>query len=197
MKRLIHQLQESLGVKQKVDQDLLADLLIHCIASGKTLKDAYTSLMETMGCEYVIDIDIVDKVAQRIETIILLDNDRAISLWARLIATYTEHLNDSNLNKVHSVTILNEVLTDILTPGDTGKGKYKSAFSRARNSINKAIHPRRVTLVCQVHKDSTVFTFVSAQNKDMAHNLLVSIGCTALATIDKILAQMGFHEEIL
>lgn len=196
MKRLIQQLQDSLGVKQKVDQELLSDMLIHCIASGKNLEESYKSLMETFGVEYIIDIDIMSRVAQQKETVMLIDNDRAISLWARLLSTYKEHLANPNESKVTTIELPNDVLHTILVNDGSSKGKYKSAFSRAKNAINDVL-PVGITMVCQVHKDVTKFIFISASSNEVAHSLLVQVGCTALTTIDKILAQMGFYEETL
>lgn len=194
MKRLIHQLQESLGIKQKVDQELLADMLIHCISSEKTLEESYKILVETFGVEYMIDIDIMKRVAQQKETVMLIDNDRAISLWARLISTYKEHIRDPDESKVTSIELNNDLLRSILIQGADTKGKYKSAFSRARNAINDAL-PVGVNMICQVHKDCTKFIFISAINNEVAHNLLVQVGCTTLSTIDKVIAQMRFYEE--
>lgn len=194
MKRLIQQLQESLGVTQKVDQELLADMLIHCIASEKTLEESYDTLTETFGVDYIVDVDIMKRVAKTKETVMLIDNDRAISLWARLISTYKEHLSNPKESKVTFIEIPNDTLRSILVQGEYTKGKYKSAFSRARNAINNVL-PTGVHMVCQVHKGHTKFIFISASSNEVAHTLLVQAGCTALSTIDKVLVQMGFYEE--
>ena len=194
VKRLIHQLQESLGVKHKVDQELLADILVHCIASRKTLEEAYVSLVETFGSSYPIDIDIMKRVAQQKETVMLIDNDRAISLWARLLPAYNEHRGKETESKVTSIDLSTATLHNILVPGEDSKGKYKSAFSRARSAINNAL-PKGIIMVCHVRRDSTRFVFVSAMNHDEAHSLLIQVGCATLSTIDKVTAHMKFSKE--
>lgn len=202
MTRLSKQIQESLGIREKPNQELFTDLLIHAIASGKDLKETYQMLLDTFGCEYTIDVDIMSKVAQQKETVILIENDRAISLWARLLGTFKEHIQNPEGTKSTRVSIPNESLYNIMSSTDELKtqhvlsSKYKSAFSRARGCINKAL-PKGTVLLHSVHKEDTEFTFVSASSKEEAHRLLVHIGVNSTNTMDKVLAQLGIHEETL
>lgn len=200
MKRLAKQLKESLGLRERGQQEVFNDLLIHAIASGKDLKETYQMLLDTFGCEYTVDIDIMSKVAHQKETVMLVENDKAISLWARLLGTYKEHINNPILPKYTSTQIPNDVLHSILgydTNADGGvKSKHKSIFSRARKNIVSVL-PRGTTLVHSTGKDTTKFTFISAETKEDTHKVLVDIGTTSNNLIDRVLAELGIHEEIL
>lgn len=123
----------------------------------------------------------------------MIENDKAISLWARLLPTYKDHLNNKECTKSTQTTIQVSTLLSILYPDAevNSKSIARSALSRTKSYINKCL-PKGTILTSVTSKEEVEFTFITSDDKNLAHKLLVKLGCTSLQSIDKLLAQMGF-----
>lgn len=97
-----------------------------------------------------------------------------------------------------SQTLSNDAVIKIFYPESyehfgNKKGHIRSALSRTKAYINKYL-PKGTLLMSTTSKEDVTFTFVTADNKQSAHAILVSTGVTGLNTIDKLVATMRLPE---
>lgn len=189
---------ESFDLSKGTDLLLYNDILVHAIANRLSLEDTYKVLKSKFNSNTEVNIDIIKRISELIETLALVDNDKAISLWARLLPTYREHLTNPSSNKITSCVLSYTDISKSLYPESyehflSKKAHIRSTLSRTKMYINKAL-PKGTILASITNKDDTEFTFISADNKQDAHKLLVQSGNTGLSIIDKLIASMGFIE---
>lgn len=172
------------------DKELIQDLVIHGLVTGKSLEDTYNIISKLYKPTHEFNTKLVQVLAKDVETILLLDNHRAVMLWAYLLPTYKEHKGIAN-PKCTSISISKEDIKNVLGfTTEVSTGTFSTALSRVKDYINKTL-PKGTILVSRVNLDIIVFSFISASLKEDAHRLLVDNGYTSLNSIDKIIAQLG------
>lgn len=197
MDRLSVRLQESFGIKdlsKKSDINLFNDLILHALVNKMSLEDTVNVLKSAFQQGYTIDLDIVKRVAQNRETIMLLDNDKPLALWARLLPAYREHLENTEENKYSQITIASDDVKNILCYGTNSSVAYKNQISKARSIINSKL-PKGTILTSNSIGDNIIFSFITATSKEQAHKILVQTGSNGLHTIDKHISALGLTGE--
>lgn len=197
MDRLSVRLQESFGIKdlsKKSDINLFNDLILHALVNKMSLEDTVNVLKSAFQQGYTIDLDIVKRVAQNRETIMLLDNDKPLALWARLLPAYREHLENTEENRYSQITIASDDVKNILCYGTNSSVAYKNQISKARSIINSKL-PKGTILTSNSIGDNIIFSFITATSKEQAHKILVQTGSNGLHTIDKHISALGLTGE--
>lgn len=197
MDRLSNRLQESFGLKdssKRSDMNLFNDLILHALVNKMSLEDTIEVLRSAFTQESTVDVDIIERVAQNKETVLLLDNDKPLALWARLLPTYREHLSVNEDNKYTQVSLPYELVRDMLCYGTSSSVAYKNQISKARSTINNKL-PKGTILTSNVLGDTIVFSFITATIKEQAHKILVQTGNNGLHTIDKHISALGLTGE--
>lgn len=197
MDRLSLRLQDAFGIKdssKKGDINLFNDLILHALVNKLSLDDTINVLKSVFTQENVLDTDIIQRVAQNRETVLLLDNDKPLALWARLLPAYREHINNTDTDKYTQITLPSEDVKNILCYGTNSSVAYKNQISKARITINNKL-PKGTILTSNSVGDSIVFSFITATSKEQAHKMLVQTGNNGLHTIDKHISALGLIGE--
>lgn len=197
MDRLSVRLQESFGLKEtskRSDINLFNDLILHALVNKMSLQEAVGVLQSVFTQSATLDADILERVAQNRETILLLDSDKTLTLWARLLPAYKEHLAKEEANKYTQTTMSYELVRDMLCYGTRSSVAYKNQISKVRSTINSKL-PTGTILTSNVVGDSIVFSFITANSKEQAHKMLVQTGNNGLHTIDKHISALGLIGE--
>lgn len=198
MKRLSLQVQESFGINdstKKSDLVLFNDLILHALVNKLSLEDTYKVLSEHFTPQYFIDTSIMERVASVKETILLLDNDKPLALWVRLLPAYREHTEKTDANKLTQVTLPIKIVRDILCYGTNSSVAYKNQISKARMTINSKL-PKGTIMTTVTSGDDLITSFVTATTKEDAHRLLVSANHSGLHTLDKLISALEIEEVV-
>ena len=161
--------------------------MVHSIVNGNTLDRTYEVLSNVFGKKQDVDIEMFERVAKQLETVILLESDKAISLWARLLPTYRDHSSKPSKDVSTSIGLSVDTVKGLLGCSEASQGVFKNTLSKVKVQVSNSL-PKGTILTSTTSNGVITFSFLRASSKESAHTQLVALGVNGLPTIDRLVA---------